>query len=140
MGEAGLRRRIQKYGTKDFWSLIKLKALPAETQEYVPKILAAMLISKAPNLYGFRDLSKMSALDYDVIQVPGGTDVDHLADHLGVTRQSLKDLNAELLLGYIPRQIEKHYIRVPRGASQMVSAYVHQGVLSGTKSDKLALE
>lgn len=140
MGEAGLRRRIQKYGTKDFWSLIKLKALPAETQEYVPKILAAMLISKAPNLYGFRDLSKMSALDYDIIQVPGGTDVDHLADHLGVTRQSLKDLNAELLLGYIPRQIEKHYIRVPRGASQMVSAYVHQGVLSGTKSNKLALE
>ncbi|MBC7370013.1 MAG: lytic transglycosylase domain-containing protein, partial [Bdellovibrionaceae bacterium] len=55
MGEAGLRRQIKKHGTKDYWELVKRGALPVETQEYVPKILAAMLISKAPNLYGFRD-------------------------------------------------------------------------------------
>jgi membrane-bound lytic murein transglycosylase D len=134
MGEAGLRRRIAKYGTKDFWTLIKLKALPEETQEYVPKILAAMLIAKAPNLYGFRDLEKMTPLDYDVVQVPGGTDLELMADRLGVTRKSLKDLNAELLLGYIPRQVPKHYIRVPRGAVPMVTAFVHQ------KENKLALE
>lgn len=126
MGENGLRNRIRKYGTKDYWTLIKLKALPEETQEYVPKILAAMLISKAPNLYGFRDLERMDPLEYEVVLVPGGTDLDPLADHLGVTRKALKDLNAELFLGYIPRQVEKHYIRVPKGASQMVSSFVHR--------------
>lgn len=131
MGEAGLRRQIQKYGTKDYWTLIRLKALPTETQEYVPKILAAMLISKAPNLYGFRGLEKMDPLEYDVVQVPGGTDLDALADRLGVTRKSLKDLNAELLLGYIPRQVEKHYIRVPRGAGTMVSAFLHEKTQTG---------
>lgn len=136
MGETGLRNRIAKYGTKDYWTLIKMKGLPTETQEYVPKILAAMLISKAPNLYGFRDLSKMDALDFDVIQVPGGTDIETLADYLGVTRKSLRDLNAEIVLGYIPRQIEKHYIRVPRGASQMVSNYV----LQKNPGKQLALE
>jgi len=133
MGENGLRRQIQRYGTKDYWTLIKLKALPAETQEYVPKILAAMLISKAPNLYGFRDIEKMDPLEYEVVLVPGGTDLDKIADHLGITRKSLKDLNAELYLGYIPRQVEKHYIRVPKGASQMVSAFVHS-------NQKVALE
>lgn len=126
MGENGLRRQIQKYGTKDYWTLIKLSALPTETQEYVPKILAAMLISKAPNLYGFRDLEKMDPLEYEVVLVPGGTDLDRLADHLGVTRKSLKDLNAELYLGYIPRQVARHYIRVPKGAGNIVSTFVYQ--------------
>jgi membrane-bound lytic murein transglycosylase D len=126
MGENGLRRQIKKYGTKDYWTLIKLSALPAETQEYVPKILAAMLISKAPNLYGFRDISKMDPLEYEVIQVNGGTDLDQLADYIGVTRKSLKDLNAELFLGYIPREIGKHYIRVPKGSSRLVTDYIYQ--------------
>ncbi|UOE99925.1 lytic transglycosylase domain-containing protein [Bdellovibrio reynosensis] len=126
MGENGLRRQIKKYGTKDYWTLIKLNALPQETQDYVPKILAAMLIAKAPNLYGFRDLEKMDPLEYEVVLVPGGVELNSLADHLGVTRKSLKDLNAELYLGYIPRQVEKHFIRVPKGASRIVSSYVHQ--------------
>lgn len=134
MGESGLRRQIKKYGTKDYWTLIKLSALPVETQEYVPKILAAMLISKAPNLYGFRDLEKMDPLEYEVVLVPGGTELDPLADKIGITRKSLKDLNAELFLGYIPRQIEKHYIRVPKGAGSIVSNFVYQ------KNEKVTIE
>ena len=129
MGENGLRNRIKKYGTKDYWRLIQIDAIPKETQEYVPKILAAMLIAKAPNLYGFRDLEKMQPLEYDIVQVPGGTDLESLADHLGVTHKALKDLNAELILGYIPRQVEKHYIRVPRGAHQLVTKYVYKNKL-----------
>lgn len=123
MGENGLRRQIKKHKTRDYWELVKKGALPVETQEYVPKILAAMLIAKAPSLYGFRDIEKLAPLDYEVVSVPGGTDLDRIADHLGVTRKAIKDLNAEILLGYIPRQVDKHFIRVPKGAGQMVAAY-----------------
>lgn len=123
MGESGLRKRIQKYKTKDFWALAQQRALPQETMDYVPKILAAMLISKAPSLYGFQDIGQLDALDYELVVVPGGTDLGHLADHLGVTHKSLKDLNAELVLGYIPPQIAKHSVRVPRGALQLVSEF-----------------
>lgn len=126
MGENGLRRQIKKHGTKDYWTLIKLQALPVETQEYVPKILAAMLIAKAPNLYGFRSIERQDPLDFEIIPVPGGTDLDIIADHIGVTRKSLKDLNAELLLGYVPKQIEKHYIRIPRGAGLSVSKLLNK--------------
>ncbi|MNL08113.1 hypothetical protein D3C87_1288190 [compost metagenome] len=84
-----------------------------------------MLITKAPNLYGFRDLERMDPLDYEVVSVPGGTDLGPLADHLGITRKSLKDLNAELYLGYIPRQVENHFVRVPKGASKLASNFVH---------------
>lgn len=126
MGESGLRKQITRHGTKDFWTLIRAKALPAETEEYVPKILAAMLIAKAPNLYGFRNIERMNALTYDVVSAPGGTDLDGIADHLGITRKSLKDLNAELLLGYVPRQVGHHFIRVPRGAQKIVTDYLQQ--------------
>ncbi len=134
MGENGLRRRIARHGTKDYWSLIKLNALPQETQDYVPKILAAMLIAKAPNLYGFRNLEQVSPLDYDLVQAPGGTDLEKLADKIGVTKKSLKDLNAELFLGYIPRQVTQHTIRVPKGAGKIVAGLLNQN------STKVALE
>lgn len=126
MGENGLRRQIQKYRTKDFWQLAALGALPAETKDYVPKIIAAMMISKSPSLYGFRGYTKYDPLEYEVVSVPGGTNLSTLADHLRVTRKSLKDLNSELILGYVPNQVDRHYIKIPRGASTMVSQYVEQ--------------
>lgn len=125
MGENGLRRRIQKYKTKDYWKLIQLNALPEETQNYVPKILAAMLIAKAPSLYGFRGLEKFNPISYEVHMVNGGTDLNILADRIGVTRKSLRDLNAELLLGYVPNQIDQHPIRLPHGASKFLGHNRH---------------
>jgi len=123
MGEGGLRRQLKKYPDLDYWGLVKRGALPAETQEYVPKILAAMLISKAPNLYGFRTLAKMEPVNYTVIRVPGGTDLKELAESIGITHVTIKELNAELTLGYVPKQIEYHYIRIPQGSSHHVAKY-----------------
>lgn len=123
MGEGGLRKRIKKYKTRDYWTLVKLGALPQETQDYVPKILAGMLIAKAPSLYGFRELEKQAPLTMETIRAPGGTDLEKLADHIGVTRKALKDINAELLLGYIPKQVDGHYIRVPKGTARLAREF-----------------
>lgn len=125
MGEGGLRRRIKKYKTRDYWELVRLGALPQETQDYVPKILAAMLIAKAPGVYGFRDLERMRPLEYEIVKAPGGTNMDQLADHLSVTRKAMKDLNAELFLGYIPKQVDGHFIRVPKGTSRLVREFLY---------------
>ena len=116
MGEGGLRSKIKKFGTKDYWELVRLGALPQETQDYVPKILAALMIAKAPNLYGFRNLDHEFPLSYEFVKAPPGTDIELLADYLSVTRKSLKDLNAELVLGYIPKTTKQHWIRVPVGS------------------------
>lgn len=123
MGENGLRRQILKHKTKDFWALSKLKALPKETVDYVPKILAVMMITKSPGLYGFRDLAQFEALDYDLVVAPGGTDLKELAGELGITAKALRDLNSELITGYVPTQVTKHTIRVPKGSMAMVSEY-----------------
>lgn len=116
MGENGLRKQIKKQGTNDYWELVRRGALPQETQDYVPKILAALMIAKAPNLYGFRDIDAQYPLQYEIVWAPSGTDIDQLADYLGVTRKAMRDLNAELILGYVPRQVEGHHVRIPLGS------------------------
>jgi membrane-bound lytic murein transglycosylase D len=123
MGENGLRRQIKKHGTNDYWELVRLKALPQETQDYVPKILAALMIAKAPNLYGFRDIDSQYPLQYEVVWAPSGTDLENLADYLNITRKSMKELNSELLLGYIPKQINGHNIRIPLGSLSVAKQF-----------------
>lgn len=124
MGENGLRRQIQKHQTRDFWKLAELKALPQETIDYVPKILAAMMISKAPSLYGFRDIPIHNPFDYDTLTVRGNIHLDTLADSLGVTPKTLYDLNAELINKSIPSHVVSHALRIPRGGSYRLAQYV----------------
>ncbi|MBY0554602.1 lytic transglycosylase domain-containing protein [bacterium] len=123
MGENGLRKQIKKYGTTDYWELVRHNALPQETQDYVPKILAALMIAKAPNLYGFRDIDAQYPLQYEVVWAPSGTDLENLADYLNITRKAMKELNSELLLGYIPKQINGHYIRIPLGSLSVAKQF-----------------
>lgn len=126
MGENGLRRIIKRRATKDYWKLVEMNALPKETSEYVPKLLAAMLVAKAPSLYGFRSVKAMGPLEYQVITVPGGTHLDQLADHLGITRKSLRDLNPELKVGFVPKEAMSHPVHVPRGALKLTQQFISQ--------------
>ena len=134
MGEGGLRKQIKRYGTNDYWQLVRLGALPQETQDYVPKILAALMIAKAPNLYGFRDIDAQFPLQYEVMWAPSGTDLEQLADYLSITRKAMKDMNSELVLGYIPRQVDGHHIRIPLGSMSIAKQFFHD------QSKKLALD
>jgi soluble lytic murein transglycosylase-like protein len=38
---------------RNFWYLYRIRALPAETREYVPKIIAAIIIGRNPARFGF---------------------------------------------------------------------------------------
>jgi soluble lytic murein transglycosylase-like protein len=60
-GEAGMRRVLHEVASepggfrkerRDFWHLYRLKKLPEETREYVPKVLAAAIVSMNPRKYG----------------------------------------------------------------------------------------
>jgi membrane-bound lytic murein transglycosylase D len=124
MGENGVRRLINQHHTNNFWTLAERGALPNETRDYVPKILAAMLISKAPGLYGFRDLDYQMPLSFEYTAVPGGTDLINLAKFLGVSHKYLLELNPELIKGFVPRHIAHHNIRVPKGATMNVAQFI----------------
>lgn len=52
-GESKVGRAIRRYRTNDFWELIKHRYLRPETRAYVPKMMAAAIVSKNRKLFGF---------------------------------------------------------------------------------------
>lgn len=129
-GENRIRRLIQKNGTNDFWRLADKGTLSNETMNYVPKIIAATLIAKAPALYGFKNLKYELPLKYEIVSVPGGTNLQDLAQFLGVRESYLKELNPDLLLGYIPESVASHKIKVPAGSSRFIGQYSSKKMVS----------
>ncbi len=123
MGENRLLRLVKKYKTNNFWELSEMGILPDETMNYVPKIIAATLIAKSPALYGFRNLNYQVPYRFEEVFVPGGTDLGNLARYLGVKERYLRDLNPDLLRGFVPREVRGHRIKVPVGSRGQVRQY-----------------
>ena len=57
VGPTRVRQEIHKVGDpikqRNFWYLYRVRALPVETREYVPKVIAAMIIGRSPARFGF---------------------------------------------------------------------------------------
>src|SRR5208282_1470708 len=51
-GPLNVTRAVERTGYADFWELQKRHALPKQTQDYVPIIIALALVAKEPALYG----------------------------------------------------------------------------------------
>jgi membrane-bound lytic murein transglycosylase D len=122
-GEGRIRNLIKKYKTNNYWVISKQKDFPQETEQYIPKLIAAMLIAKAPKLYGFRDLKPQTPTTYEFFRAPGGTDLKNLADYLGLDREALNQLNPEITKGFIPPYIDSHKIRIPVGKSKKAQQF-----------------
>lgn len=124
MGETRLKKLIEKHQTQDFWVLSKMEGFPQETRDYIPKLLAAVLISKSPKLYGFSDLNLKEPYRYEYFQIPGGIDLYDMARSIGVEPGALLTLNPELLKGFVPSSVKSHRIRIPQGRTASVSKYI----------------
>lgn len=124
MGEGRLQRLIRKHNTNNYWVLANKPDFPKETKDYIPKLIAAMLIAKAPGLYGFHALRPETPHKFDYFAVPGGTDLAMLADAIGVSQKALTTLNPELLKGFVPTFVRTHKIRIPPGSTMRVSQYI----------------
>jgi membrane-bound lytic murein transglycosylase D len=126
MGEGRMQRLVNRYHTHNYWILSKRGDFPEETKQYIPKLLAAMLIAKAPKLYGFHELNLKEPYSFDYFSVPGGTDLLNLAHFIGVSGAQLTQLNPELLHGFIPRFVSTHRIRIPKGMQSRVSQFIRK--------------
>ncbi len=124
MGEGRMKKIIDQYQTNNFWVLSKKRDFPQETRDYIPKLIAAMLIAKNPQLYGFNRLQPMSPYRYEYFSAPGGTDLYQLARFLKINKEELKKLNPELVHGFIPSFINSHRIRIPKGQLTQASQFV----------------
>jgi membrane-bound lytic murein transglycosylase D len=124
-GEGKVLRAVRADRSRNFWELARAKKnFRAETRNYVPKIIAAALISKNPAKYGFDDLVYETPIEWEKARVPAGTDLRAVSSVLNVDRDALVLMNSELRRGRTPLTGGAREIKVPVGRSGDVLAAV----------------
>ncbi len=111
-GEGNIDRAISRAGVADFWRIYPFIA--KETRNYVPNILATILIAKNPAKYGFHNVRPDAPLAYDVVNVPSATSLQLIASATDTSVDFIRSLNPELRRDTTPRG-ESYNLRVPPG-------------------------
>lgn len=117
-GEGNVDRAISRAGVANFWAAYQY--LPKETRNYVPNILATILIANNPQQYGFGQVRPAPQLMYDQIRVPASVNLSLLAQASDTTVEYLRYLNPELRTNMTPP--EPYIVRVPAGKANEVVA------------------
>jgi membrane-bound lytic murein transglycosylase D len=95
----------------DFWCL----DLPSETENFVPKFMAAIIIGSDPAAYGFEPCRPESPLAYETVEVDDATDLETIADAAGVSDETIKTLNPAIRRWCTPPIDGSVEVRVPPG-------------------------
>jgi membrane-bound lytic murein transglycosylase D len=92
-------------GYADFWELYRRNVLPAETKNYVPGIIAAIIMAKNPTQYGLDNLVPDSEVVSDTVTVDYAIDLRLVADVTDASLQEIVALNPSLLRMTTPREM-----------------------------------
>src|SRR6266481_3712237 len=118
-GAGNVDRGIARAGTASFWAIYPYIA--QETRNYVPNILATILIAKNPEKYGFKGIRPDAPLGYDVVQVSNSTSLQLVAEATDTSVDYVRGLNPELRRDVTPRG-EAYNVRVPAGKAKQFFA------------------
>ncbi len=118
-GEGKIVNAMRRYKTEDFWELTKYRYLKRETKDYVPQMIAAALIAKDPEKYGFVGIEYQEPLQYEKVNVPAVTDLRLIARASEISVEELKDLNPELLRWCTPPDSPRYEIKIPLGKKEL---------------------
>jgi membrane-bound lytic murein transglycosylase D len=114
-GEGKIRRAIKKYKTTDFWEIAQGRYLKLETKRYVPKLIAAIMIAKEPEKYGFDNIVFEPPLAYETVKVPRWTSIKAVALASDLDPAELKKYNNELRKDFTPPDRTSYAFKVPQG-------------------------
>jgi membrane-bound lytic murein transglycosylase D len=117
-GLGRVQRAMKRSGKDDFWALSTTsRYLPRETREYVPLILAAIVVAKNPSQYGF-DIKSEGPIVYDKVLVPRAIDLRRAAEWTGRSIDEIQALNPELRRWTTPVK-EEYELKVPQGTAEL---------------------
>ena len=126
-GPGRLQRALKSSRLEDFWQLAaKPTLLPRETREYVPMILAAIVIARNPAQYGF-DFEMESPQVYEKVTLPRPVDLRRIAEWSNTTIDAIQALNPELRRWTTPVKDTQYEVKVPMGAADRVLAQLGDG-------------
>jgi membrane-bound lytic murein transglycosylase D len=103
-----------------FFRLAGTDLLTTETQDYVPKLIAAAVVAKQPDRYGIT-APVTAPFSYDSLVVSGVTGLDVIARLAGVSIAEIRELNPQYLRLATPPRTHS-VIRVPPGTGEKAAA------------------
>ncbi|HJT28764.1 MAG TPA: transglycosylase SLT domain-containing protein [Pyrinomonadaceae bacterium] len=122
-GAGNVDRAISRAGTANFWMIYPYIA--QETRNYVPNILAVILIAKNPEKYGFKGIKSDAPMSYDVVQVPTATSLQLVADATDSNVDYIRSLNPELKRDITPRG-DAYNVRIPAGRAKQFASLIQR--------------
>jgi membrane-bound lytic murein transglycosylase D len=111
-GENKILYGIRATGYNNFWDLARTRYIRQETKNYVPAILAAMIIAKDPHKYGFYEVPE-TPLEYEKVVVDYTVDLRLVAECTGAPLEQIKLLNPELIRMTTPSRVSEYEVRIP---------------------------
>lgn len=119
-GEYKILRAIESVKTHNYWRICETKAIRRETKDYVPKLIAAAIIAKNPDKFGFTDVDYEEPLKFEIVTVDFPIHMRDVAAFVDVSDEEVYDLNPELIQNLVPPSVDTYDIRVPIGAKVVV--------------------
>ncbi len=120
-GPLTVANAIERTGYADFWQLYRLNALPVETKNYVPIMLAMTLVAKDPSLYGVHVTDPEKPVKMQSFKPGRSLDLRLAADAIGVNVKVLQNLNPALF-GVVTPNDPTYVLHVPAGTLDLLRA------------------
>jgi membrane-bound lytic murein transglycosylase D len=121
-GPGRVQRSMKRSGQEDFWDIsASSRFLPRETRNYVPLILAAIVVARNPVQYGL-DIAPVVEPLTDVVRLSAPADLRRIAEWIDVPVQVLQDMNPELRRWTTPVRMTDYDLTVPMGKAEVLSA------------------
>ena len=102
-GPGRIKGAIRRTGASDYWALAATPHMPHETKQYVPKVLAALLLASDARGHGFEVVpNQQDFLPESEVLVKSPVRLDDLAARLGISVSMIKRWNPELVGSVTP--------------------------------------
>ncbi|MDA8402080.1 MAG: LysM peptidoglycan-binding domain-containing protein [Deltaproteobacteria bacterium] len=114
-GELTIERALSVYPGGNFWTISQNRPylLPGQTRRYVPKIIAAAIIAKDPENFGFHNIDYKKPIKFKQVNVPYSASLYDLAKCIGISEYRLHKMNPELLRNATPPDDPKFMLNIP---------------------------
>jgi membrane-bound lytic murein transglycosylase D len=120
-GPGRVQRAMKRSRKDDFWDLTATtRYLPRETRDYVPMILAAIIIAKNPAQYGF-EITPLPPTPTETVTLPAGLDLRRVAEWAETPIDDIQQLNPELRRWTTPIREEAYELTVPAGTAVRIA-------------------
>jgi membrane-bound lytic murein transglycosylase D len=114
-GERKIQRALRKAKAETFWEIAQTKFIRRETREYVPRFMAAAIIAKNPDQYGF-EAAPSDIHRFEEIVVSRPLHLRAIAAAADIPYEELHRLNPELRRDVTPPGDPAYHLNVPEGS------------------------